>query len=284
MIKKVILHYNASKKAALELKDEIIAFLHGKGIGVIDKQNKALSKWGDTKIPHFKYSDRFSRITFRMGEDAKILMGFKDTLGKEEADMLITIGGDGTLLFYKGLYNTPIFSIGSKTSFLCQARMDNWKPRLLRALKGEKKETHPMLEAKFGTHVTEPAMNEICVKNPRHRMLRFSLKVNGNKYSFGADGVIFSTALGSSGYAYSAGGREFKNKRLIGVVPVAPHRRKFKPMIARMDSPAELKIHSRYRHDVVDVVVDGQIIYEMGLNASLIIRKGKRTVTMFKVK
>jgi NAD kinase len=95
--------------------------------------------------------------------------------------------------------------------------------------------------------------------------------------------VIFSTALGSTGYAYSAGGKEFEEKGKYELIPVAPHRRRLKPMFASLTSPSELKILSRYKHDLVDVVIDGQIIYEMGLHASLIIRKAKRTVSLFVV-
>ncbi|MFH1471015.1 MAG: hypothetical protein ABIF01_04655 [Candidatus Micrarchaeota archaeon] len=284
MKKRAILHYNATKPAALRAKEEVAEFLSSNGFEVLDRHSKKLSTWGETKVPHFIYSDRFRKITYKMGEDARMLMGYKEILRKEKADLLVTIGGDGTLLFYKGLYNLPLFAIGSKTSFLCQARIDNWKPRLERALKNWKIDSSPMLEAKFGSYLTEAAMNEICVKNPRHRMLRFVIKVNGVNSYFGADGVIFSTAIGSSGYAYSAGGREFTNKRRIEIVPVAPHRRRFKPMLVGIDSPIELKILSRYKHDVVDVVIDGQIVYEMGLNASLIIRKSKRSVSMLKVK
>ncbi|MFH0818105.1 MAG: hypothetical protein V1909_05755 [Candidatus Micrarchaeota archaeon] len=283
-IRKAILHYNASKKEALEAKDEIIAFLTERGVEVEERHNKKLATWGESKIPHFKYSDRSSRASFKMGDDAKMLLQFKGRLTDENAGMLITLGGDGTLLFYKGLYNLPIFAIGSKTSYLCQARMDNWEPKLAYVLKNCETKKHPTLQAKFGAHLTEPAMNEICVKNPRHRMLRFVLKVKGKEYRFGADGVIFSTALGSSGYAYSAGGSEFVNSKNYELVPVAPHRRLLKPMFASIDAPAELKILSRYRHDVVDVVVDGQLIYEMGLNASLIVMKSKKEVSMFKVK
>jgi NAD kinase len=282
MIRKAIIHHNASKKAARILKEEVKALLHKMGIQTADRQDKTLSRWGETKIPHITYSDRFGKVSFSMGSDAKRLMAFKDLFGRKKADLLITIGGDGTLLFYKGLYNLPVFSIGSHTSFLCQATGENWRERLLRVLKKQKKETHPMLEAKFGKYKTEPAMNEVCMKNPRHRMLRFLLSVGGKEYKFGADGVIFSTAIGSTGYAYSAGGKEFSKKGYYEIVPVAPHRRRFKPMLVSAGVPSYLKIISRYRHDVVDVVVDGQIIYEMGLNASLRIMKSNRTVTMLR--
>ncbi len=281
-IKKAIIHFNPSRKAAVETKDEVVEFLREHGVSAGLLQEKTLSHWGDTKIPHFKYSDKGKEEVFVIGPDARRLMNWKKLLSIVKADILITIGGDGTLLFYKGFYNIPIFAIGSHTSFLCQARVGNWRKALSRILKSQRKQEHPMLEARFGKYSTEPAMNEICVKNPRHRMLRFKLYVARKEYSFGADGVIFSTALGSTGYAYSAGGKEFKNEGKVQIVPVAPHRRAFKPMTVPLGQPLCLKTISRYKHDVVDVVVDGQIIYEMGLNASLEIRKSKRKVPMFR--
>jgi NAD+ kinase len=282
MIRKVVLHHNPSKKRAVQTRDRIIRFLRGRGVEVLGRQDGSMAKWGETRIPHFTYGDRCARAKFGIGEDAKRLMGLKDFQGKD-ADMLLTIGGDGTMLFYKALYDLPIFAVGSRTSFLCQARMDNWKPVLSRVLGSPEVETNPMLEAGFGRHATEPAINEVCVKNPRHRMLTFRLRAGKRIFSFGADGVIFSTPLGSSGYAYSAGGKEFSTPGCIGIVPVAPHRRLFKPMLVRDDAPLSLRIVSRHRHELVDVVIDGQMIYRMGLKADLLIRKSGRSFRRFKV-
>jgi NAD+ kinase len=281
-IERAILHYNSSKPNSLAVKNEIKRFLKEKGIKTVERQDLALSKWGDSHTPHFIYDERHAKVKFKMGAAAKRLLAYKTTLGEEAADLLITIGGDGTLLFYKWLHSVPIFAIGSHTSFLCQARTDNWKPRLARMLKNPKIESNPMLEANFGAHTTEPSMNEISVKNPKHRMLRILLKVGKKEFKFGADGVIFCTPLGSSGYAYSAGGKEFTSKNCFGIVPIAPNRRRFKPMLVPFGTPCELKVLSRYSHDMVDVVIDGQIIYEMGLNASLKIQKSKKQVMMLR--
>ncbi len=282
MIKRALIRYNTSKKSALLLREEVKAFLKKHGVIIVDKQDKFLSKWGESQIPHFTYYSRSKDSEYEIGDDAKYFMEYKDVSKKEEADLLITIGGDGTLLFYKGLYNMPVFAIGSQTSFLCNARKENWEPLLLKAIKNPKTIGHPMLEAKIGKYKTEPAMNEICVKNPRHRMLRFQLSLGEKEYTFGADGVIFSTPLGSTGYAYSAGGMEFSKKGYYEIVPVAPHRRRFKPMLVKDDVQAIVKIVSRYQHDVVDVVIDGQIIHEMGMNASIRICKSKRSVSLIR--
>src|SRR3990167_2511343 len=48
--------------------------------------------------------------------------------------IIITVGGDGTVLFPKKYYGIPFFSIGSKTSFICQADFSNWKKKLARAI------------------------------------------------------------------------------------------------------------------------------------------------------
>ncbi|MFH1447550.1 MAG: hypothetical protein ABIG39_01695 [Candidatus Micrarchaeota archaeon] len=280
MIKRVLIRYNTSKRTALVLRGEVKDFLRGQGVTIVDRQDLLLSKWGESKIPHVTYYSRSAGSEFEIGDDAKYLVQYKDIARKEKADLLITIGGDGTLLFYKGFYDMPIFAIGSKTSFLCHATGKDWKSKLLKVIKNPKSEEHPMLVARIGRYKTEAAMNEICVKNPRHRMLRFELSIGKKKYLFGADGVIFSTSIGSSAYAYSAGGKQFSEKDFYEIVPVAPHRRSFKPMFIKDDIQTVLRIHSRYQHDVVDIVVDGQIIYEMGLNASLRICKSKRSVLM----
>ena len=59
--------------------------------------------------------------------------------------IIITIGGDGTVLYHKKHYGTPYFAIGSNTSFICQSTFANWRGKLSRALSNLKSEKRLML-------------------------------------------------------------------------------------------------------------------------------------------
>ena len=55
-------------------------------------------------------------------------------ISQSKPQLLITVGGDGTVLFPKKYYGIPFFSIGSKTSFICQSDFSNWKKKRGRCL------------------------------------------------------------------------------------------------------------------------------------------------------
>ncbi|MBM3229845.1 hypothetical protein FJZ26_05415, partial [Candidatus Parvarchaeota archaeon] len=169
------------------------------------------------------------------------------------AQLAITVGGDGTILHNKAHYGKIIFGIGSKTSWICQARNTNWKSRLARflslcsknktAASNSDKLTSKrlVLQGRLNSKNLPIALNDIAVKTASHRIVDFSLRYgvkNGTRRArFFADGFIFSTPTGSGAYAYSAGGRELAfDARAYQLVAIAPYRRAFLPVVVRQSS------------------------------------------------
>ena len=180
------------------------------------------------------------------------------TRSPNAAQMLITIGGDGTILYNKNRYKKPIWAIGSDTSFICQSNKKRWKKELGPLVRhGFSIEQHVMLTAKLdGKHLPD-ALNEVVVRSQHHRVLRIKLNVGRRTYRFSADGLIFTTPTGSTGYGYSAGGKEMRaTERRYQVVPIAPYRRAFKPMIVPDTTICRVELLNRCR---ADAVVDGQM-------------------------
>ena len=66
-------------------------------------------------------------------------------LSAANPQLVITVGGDGTVLFSKKHYGLPFFSIGSQTSFVCQANFSNWRKKLAAALRSHKLEERLLL-------------------------------------------------------------------------------------------------------------------------------------------
>lgn len=190
------------------------------------------------------------------------------------ADLLIIVGGDGTLLYNKGHYNLPIFAIGSRRSFICQATAENWKEKLRKVLrKGFTVERRMMLACEAGGKVLENALNEVVVRSRNHRVIDVHLQFGKRRADFYADGVLFSTPTGSSAYCYSCGGKELpKHARKYAIVAIAPYRRAFKPAIAPDSVACNVWTGSRS----ADLVFDGQFIHKIRPRARIRIRKSTR--------
>ncbi len=171
--------------------------------------------------------------------------GITVTHVRSSADLLITIGGDGTILHEKKHCEIPIFGIGSETSFVCQAQQHNWKQRLSKALKRPRLDSRTQLASWLNGKRLQDAMNEVFIRNSDYRVLAFDLRTNGKKFHFTADGVIFSTPTGSTAYAYSAGGAELKpHVRKYEIVGLAPYRRGFKPLVVNDHTESRLIVHT----------------------------------------
>jgi len=169
-------------------------------------------------------------------EVRKLLRGTHEIVEKG-ADVTICIGGDGTIFYanHQKRLEGVILGIGSKSSYICQLRRDNWKRKLYGKL-NEKTDKVPILEyyvgGKKGT-----AINDAVVHTKDYRVVEIFADVDGKKSSFYGDGLIVSSAIGSSCYSYSAGGKKYPpGSKKIQAVPIAPYRRKFKPIIIRTGS------------------------------------------------
>lgn len=179
---------------------------------------------------------------------------------RKSGHILITVGGDGTILYNKNRFNLPIFAIGSESSFVCQAIGSNWKEKLMPMIShGYGIEHRTMLSARLdGKHLPD-ALNEFVIRSKEHRVIRLHLSHDGKSSSFRADGLIFSTATGSKAYAYSCGGKEMPLlSRRYQVVPIAPFRREFRPTMLSPHSKCKLVIEP---YCLADAVSDGQFLY-----------------------
>jgi NAD+ kinase len=152
-----------------------------------------------------------------------------------EFDMLIAVGGDGTMLRAGHLCapsGVPILGINlGRLGFLIQIERDEWHPMLERLFNGEAWiENRMMLQAE---HVRAGevlgrwhALNEAVVSRGQNlRPVRLAASVDGRVLTtYVCDGLIASTPTGSTAYALAAGGPILPpDLRNILIVPIAPH-------------------------------------------------------------
>jgi len=154
---------------------------------------------------------------------------------ENDFDLLIAVGGDGTMLRAGHLCapcGIPILGINlGRLGFLIQVQSHEWRDMLERMFKGEAWiENRMMLQVE---HVrageilgTWQALNEAVVGRGQYlRPVNLAASADGHLLTtYIADGLIAATATGSTAYALAAGGPILPPElRNILIVPIAPH-------------------------------------------------------------
>ncbi|MCK5054626.1 MAG: NAD(+)/NADH kinase [Anaerolineales bacterium] len=159
----------------------------------------------------------------------------RDRVNAGDFDLMIALGGDGTMLRAVHLCapsNLPILGINlGGLGFLIEVARNEWKPALERVLRGDYwLETRMMLRAEHmrGDELlgTWDVLNECVVgRGEMVRPVFLTAEIDGhNLTTYVADGLIVSTPTGSTAYALAAGGPILPPElRNILLVPVAPH-------------------------------------------------------------
>lgn len=150
-------------------------------------------------------------------------------------DMLIAVGGDGSVLRAGHLCapsRVPILGVNlGRLGFLIQIDRNEWRDYFDKLFNGEAWiENRMMLRAEHiraGESLgSSNALNEVVVARGQNlRPVRLTASVDGRRLtSYAADGLIASTATGSTAYALAAGGPILPPElRNILLVPIAPH-------------------------------------------------------------
>ncbi len=191
----------------------------------------------------------------------------------DELDMIIALGGDGTLLRTARVaapHELPILGINlGRLGFLSEVNPDQWRAALKRVLAGDYwVEQRLMLRVEVRRdgqqiHADMDALNEVVVsRGGVARVVRVTTEVNGIYLTtYVADGVIVSTPTGSTAYALAAGGPilapELKN---LTIVPIAPHLSLARPLI--MDATAVISMRVRTDHKAI-LTTDGQFYVDL---------------------
>ena len=190
------------------------------------------------------------------------------------ADATICIGGDGTIYYaaFRNAIEGRLIGIGSKTSFVCQLREDNWKGRILPLLR------QGSLRLTLQGHwhgTTRRALADFVIHSQDYRVVWVLVEVNGRVHRFEGDGVIVATATGSSGYAYSAGGPRLRpHSSDVLVVPICPYRRTMKPLRLRtFRKPIRI-----WSDKDTMLILDGRVLGPLPKGKRLVIGKGEPAV------
>ncbi|MBP5200565.1 MAG: NAD(+)/NADH kinase [Schwartzia sp.] len=199
-------------------------------------------------------------------------------------DMALSIGGDGTLLgVCRRVYekNVPVCGVNIGTfGFLADIELAELEAKLGKILRGEYHLEERMVisgfvqsagkEERFLGH----AINDVVVtKGGAARMLQLGLSVDGfHVMDYKADGLIVSTATGSTAYSLSAGGPLVNPKiKALLLTPICPHTFNARPIV--MDENETIKIDIAALHRDIMVTFDGQESFHLLPGDAVIVRR-----------
>jgi len=204
-------------------------------------------------------------------------------------DMLISLGGDGTILRMARLVaplGTPILGINlGKLGFLAEVSLEDVNACLTEILNGEYLVVERMMLQGItsGSAKSYLALNDIVVdKYGTSRVLNLETYVDREYLAtFTGDGVIFSTPTGSTAYALASGGPIVTPRnRSITISPICPHTLTARPVIVPDDSVIRVKIASSPHK--VHVTADGQDEALVSAPADITIKKAPSVARLVK--
>lgn len=191
----------------------------------------------------------------------------------KKSDLIISLGGDGTLLGLCRRLNgakVPIFGVnlghlGFLTEFQKSSFFENLSDFFEQSYEVCK---YNIYQVKISTNdkVRFSAMfiNDAVI-NKRDIARMFSLKVDGNQeliYNISGDGLIISSTLGSTAYSLAAGGPIVHPQvEALILTPICAHGLTHRPLVVPND--IKLNIKSLYHEDKVKLTLDGQLTEEI---------------------
>lgn len=203
-----------------------------------------------------------------------------------EFDLLIAVGGDGTMLRAGHLCapnNIPVLGVNKgRLGFLFQIAEGAWQEMLDQLLLGEYwLENRMMLQAELTRSGellgTWQALNDAVVARGQHlRPIHLRASID-TRYltTYVADGLIASTATGSTAYAMAAGGPILPPEiRNILLIPIAPHLSVDRAVVLSEGSTVSINVLS----ENAILSVDGQIPINLAEDDRVDIRAGEDTV------
>jgi len=179
----------------------------------------------------------------------------------KKSDIVVTIGGDGTILRALEKIEKPIFAINSGgMGFLSEVESKYAKEGLKRVIdKNYNVEERAKLKVTVDGKRLPDAANEVTVQTARiAKMIYLQVLIEGELLeTFGADGVIVATPTGSTSYSLSAGGPILDpGVDAMVIAPLAPFKLAARPWVVPLDKKVEIKL--LYKSKETKIVIDGE--------------------------
>ena len=257
MKKKVLVIVNISKDESLSLAEKIDRFLKNQGI--------------ETVLYDFD--------------------GFVDEASFLGYELVITLGGDGTVLFAARnavSLDIPVFPVNfGQFGFIASVQPENWKPALEACLRNEVVyEERSLLSVNVtrgGAGVySSLALNDAVIFGKRGAST-VSLDVNYDDLplcKLKADGLIIATSTGSTAYSAAAGGPILSpTLNAFVFTPINPFSLSSRPIVLGMDGTIEITVERSRTKDYA-VTVDGQEPFALEFGDKITVTRFEKKVRL----
>jgi len=259
-MKRVGILYHPLNEAAYPLAKELEGFLDAKGVSAW-----LCSAW--------------------KGEEARAQVG--------DTDLILTIGGDGTILRAAQVVvpdQIPITGVNlGKLGFMTELEAGEVKSKLPALLAGEGwLDERAMLEAELLTSDQEPpqifhALNDVvAARGEVARLVYVDASINGKPLtSYGADGVIAATATGSTGYSLAAGGPILHPQaEEFLLLPILPHLSSAYTLVLPPAAVVKLGVSTTHK---ATLSIDGHINLPLPSGATITVKHGSNKMRFLRI-
>jgi NAD+ kinase len=206
---------------------------------------------------------------------------------REDADVLVAIGGDGTFLKTAHIsfeLSKPFWSLGTGRLNFLPNNVSDFEKAISAFLDGNfDTENLPIYRWQFdggsGYHQKGFFLNDLVVAKPGYdATITLRVFVNSTNVMFAVgDGIIVSTPLGSTGYNLSAGG-PIMDKSVVGfcVTPLNAHQTNLRPLILPQDCSIGVEVEEAYKASVI--VADGNTSCQLPVYKRVYVWNDKESV------
>ena len=250
---KALIIINVSKDESMTLAKEIAEYLHKKGIG------------------HDFYS----------------FDGFADNTDFKDYDFVITLGGDGTVLYgarNASKYGLPVFPVNlGEFGFIASVQPEDWQKELKTFLDGkavfEKRSMLKVTVLRGDKKVySSLSLNDAVISAARGvSTIMLSVKRNDLPLcNLKADGLILSTPTGSTAYSAAAGGPILAPElEAFALTPLNSFSLSSRPVVLSPDSLLEVTIEKCRAKDI-SLTVDGQEPFSLQLGDTVFVKLNRK--------
>ncbi|NLM03185.1 MAG: NAD(+) kinase [Methanothermobacter wolfeii] len=217
-------------------------------------------------------------VDLKLTEELPILREYGADIRDMDADMIVTIGGDGTILRTQSLIEgkeIPILGINMGTvGFLIEVDPENVFSALEDVLMGEYAVEKRTLLSVHHNGKLPLALNEVVMMTRKPaKMLHIEISVDDEIVEeLRADGIIIATPSGSTAYSMSAGGPIVDPRvEAFLIVPICPFKLSARPIVVSNKSTIKVKLLRKGKKAIA--VIDGQYEEEINHMDEVIFRK-----------
>lgn len=228
--------------------------------------------------------------------DTAGLAGMPGGQGKADlpglVDLLLVLGGDGTLLSVArlvGARDVPILGVSlGGLGFLTEVTLEELYQTLDAVFQGTYEVSQRILLSvtvhRQGERIAEyVALNDAVInKGALARMIELETHIDGQYVTtFRADGLILSTPTGSTAYCLAAGGPiVYPTLRALVVAPICPHMLNFRPLV--IPDAAKVEIVQGSANENAYLTLDGQVGFALRHRDVIKVVRSDHTITLLK--